>query len=160
MEHNNPYSTNENSYASKGVGNTALGLSIGALAGELLGGGLGNILGGGRGGCSENNCVNRYELGLQQELASKDTKIALLESNIYTDTKITEAYKELNSKISCLEGQIAQQAVYNATVNGTMSCLQGQISQLMGLTKLVVPNSSICPGWGEVTTTIATSTTT
>jgi hypothetical protein len=28
-------------------------------------------------------------------------------------------------------------------------------SQLMGLTKLVVPNGSICPGWGNVTITPA-----
>jgi hypothetical protein len=31
--------------------------------------------------------------------------------------------------------------------------MQGQIGQLFGLTKLVVPNSSICPGYGNVTIT-------
>ena len=33
-------------------------------------------------------------------------------------------------------------------------------SRLMGLTKLVVPNTSVCPGWGNVTITPATTTTT
>ena len=42
--------------------------------------------------------------------------------------------------------------------------MQGQIQQLFGLTKLVVPNSSVCPGFGAVkvvpdTTTTATGTT-
>ena len=39
----------EHNVASKGLGGTALGLSIGALGSMLLGGGLGGILGGGTG---------------------------------------------------------------------------------------------------------------
>jgi hypothetical protein len=38
--------------------------------------------------------------------------------------------------------------------------MQGQIGQLFGLTKLVVPNNSVCPGWGNVTITPSTTTTT
>ena len=34
--------------------------------------------------------------------------------------------------------------------------LQGQVAQLFALTKLVVPNPSVCPGWGEVTITPTT----
>lgn len=37
----------ENNYASKGVAGTALGIGIGALGAELLGGNLGNLFGGG-----------------------------------------------------------------------------------------------------------------
>jgi hypothetical protein len=33
--------------------------------------------------------------------------------------------------------------------------MQSQIAQLMGLTKLAVPNTSVCPGWGNVTITPA-----
>ena len=40
-------------FASRGVGNTALGLSIGALGVELLRGGLGNVLGGITGNSSQ-----------------------------------------------------------------------------------------------------------
>ena len=36
--------------------------------------------------------------------------------------------------------------------------IEGQIAQLQSLTKLIVPNSSCCPGWGEVTVKPATTT--
>ena len=52
------------------------------------------------------------------------------------------------------------QAVYNGTNTAAVACLQGQVAQLQGLTKLVVPNSSCCPGWGEVKVTPVTTTTT
>ena len=148
----------ENRYASRGVGGSGLGLGIAGTALGLLNGGLGNILGNGN-CCSEDHYVNRYELGLQQELAAKDSKIALLESNIYVDSKIADVYERLNTKIGGLEAQICQQAVYNATNTATVNCMAGQIATLMSLTKTVVPNSSICPGWGNVTVTPSTTTT-
>ena len=143
----------ENKYASKGVAGTALGIGIGALGLEVLRGNLGGILGGGGGCCNEDHVVNRYELSMQQELAAKDSKIALLESNIYVDTKIADVYERLNGKIANVEAAINAQAVYNATNTATISCIQGQVVQLMGLVKVVVPNSSICPGWTTTTTT-------
>lgn len=39
-----------------------------------------------------------------------------------------------------------------------MSCMQQSIAQLQTLTKVVVPNTSVCPGWGNVTITPATTT--
>lgn len=144
-------------YASRGVAGSGLGLGIaGTALGLLNNGGLGNLFGG-NGGCSEDHYVNRYELGLQQELAAKDSKIGLLESNIYTDSKIADVYERLNNKIGVLEGQICQQNVYNATNTATINCMSGQIAQLMSLTKLVIPNTSVCPGWGNVTVTPATT---
>ena len=149
----------ENRYASKGIAGSGLGLGIaGTALGLLNGGGLGNWLGNGN-CCSEDHYVNRYELGLQQEVAAKDSKIALLESNIYVDSKIADVYERLNTKIGGLESQICQQAVYNATNTATVNCMAGQIATLMSLTKTVVPNSSICPGWGNVTVTPSTTTT-
>jgi hypothetical protein len=170
MEYENKH---EHEGASKGVAGTALGLSIGALGATLFPGILGNFGGarngvgdmgaalgvmaalnnGARSGCSEDHCVNRYELGLQNEIAAKDSKIALLESNIYVDSKIADVYERLNGKIGCLEAQMAEQRVYNATLNGTVACIQGQIAQLASLTKLVIPNASVCPGWTTTTTT-------
>lgn len=149
-------------YASRGVANTGLGLGIAGTALGLLNGGLG-LLGGmnAMGGCCpQNAAVNRYEVTLLQENNAKDAKIALLEADKYTDQKLTEVYKDLNGQISNLQIQISQQAVYNATVNGTLSCMQQQIAALQSLTKLVVPNTSVCPGWGNVTVTPATTTTT
>ena len=161
MDYENQYS---NQFASKnvtGIAGTALGLGAGALGLQLLGGNLGGLLGTNcNSGCSEDHYVNRYELGLQQELAAKDSKIGLLESNIYTDSKIADVYERLNNKIGVLEGQICQQNVYNATNTATINCMSGQIAQLMSLTKLVVPNTSVCPGWGNVTVTPATAPTT
>jgi hypothetical protein len=151
----------ENKYASKGVGGTGLGLGIAGTALGLMAGGLnGTGLFNANGGCSENHCVNRYELGLQNEIAAKDSKIALLESNIYVDSKIADVYERLNTKIGGIEAQICQQAVYNATNTAAVNCMNGQIAQLMSLTKLVVPNTSVCPGWGNVTVAPAAASTT
>lgn len=148
-------------FASKGVAGSGLGLGIAGTALGVLNGGLGNILGGfgNNNGCSENNYVNRYELGLENKIVAKDTEIALLKSNIYTDQKISEVYERLNLKIAGVEAAVNTQAVVNASMTSTISCMQGQIAQLQGLTKLVVPNTSVCPGWGNVTITPSTTTT-
>lgn len=142
-----------------GIAGTALGLLNGSgngLLSGLFGGNCNNNC-----GCSENMLVNRYEMSMQQQLASKDAKIGLLESNIYTDQKIADVYERLNIKIQAnKDAQDAvnlQQAVYNGTNTAALNCMQGQIAQLYSLTKLVVPNSSICPGWGNVTIAPATT---
>jgi hypothetical protein len=145
-------------FASKGWAslNTVLG-SIGTAGTTGI---LGNLFGGGNGGCGDNCYVNRYEAKTQQELAAKDSKIALLESTIHTDGKIADVYERLNIKIGALENQLCEQKVYNATQTATMNCIAGQVNALLGLTKLIVPNSSICPAWGNVTVTPATTTAT
>ena len=154
-------------FASKGVANTGLGLGIAGTAGWLLNGGLSNIFGGG--GIGGN--VSRYDLGMAQELAAKDGEIAVLKSEKYTDEKLVDVYKDLNGQINALSAQMQankdeqyqvnmQQAVYNGTNTATIGCLQNQVAQLMALTKLVVPNASICPGWGNVTVAPETGTTT
>lgn len=140
------------------VGGLTTGI-IGSALGLLNNGNLGGILGGGD-RCSEDHYVNRYEMNLQNQLAAKDSRISLLESNIYVDSKIADVYERLNTKIAGVEAQIGAQAVYNATNTAALNCMQGQIATLMGLTKTVVPNSSICPGWGNVTVTPSTTTTT
>lgn len=155
MEFNNEYST-LNGKGNLGVTLGAIGVGLGVLNGGL--GGLSNVLGG-RATCSEDHYVNRYEIAMQNEIAAKDSKIALLESNIYVDGKIADVYERLNNKIGCIEGQIAQQGIYNATNTATLNCISGQIAQLMSLTKLVIPNGSVCPGWGDVTVTPTTTTT-
>ncbi len=150
----------DNKYGSKGMTGTALGIAIGSGVISLLNGNGLNGLFGGNGNCSENHCVNRYELGLQQEIAKKDSQIGLLESNIYTDNKIADVYERLNTKIGAVEAQICQQNVYNATLNSAIGCIQTQIAQLQGLTKVVVPNTSVCPGWGDVTVSVTPTTAT
>lgn len=164
----------ESSVTGQGQGNlnTVLG-SLGTAsffglnAGNVLGG-LGNNCGNGwnRNGCGyspQDTPITRYEAAMLQELGAKDSKIALLESNIYTDQKLADIYERLSAKINAnKEAQDAvnmQQAVYNGANTAALNCMQGQIAQLFSLTKLIVPNGSVCPGWGNVTITPATTTT-
>lgn len=144
--------------ASKGAANTGLGLGIAGTALGLLNGGLGGILGGAN---AENMAVNRYELRLNQEIAAKDAEIGLLKADKYTDMKISDTYAVLEKRIREVEDaqnkMNLEQAVYNGTNTAAMSCMQSQIAQLMALTKLVVPNGSVCPGWGNVTVAPATT---
>lgn len=158
----------EHHVTGQGQGNyNTVGASLGIAS--FLGINANGILGGlGRNnGCNcpnpQDTPVSRYEAAMMQELASKDGKIALLESNIYTDSKIADVYERLNTKIGAVEKAQNDinmaQAVYNGVNTAAVECLKGQITQLMGLTKLVVPNGSVCPGWGNVTVTPATTTT-
>lgn len=153
----------EMEYANKGVAGAGLGLGIAGTALGLMAGGLNgtglfntgcarNVSGC---GCSEDHVVNRYELGLQQELAAKDSKISLLESNIYVDGKIADVYERLNTKIGVLEHELCDQRVYNATNTATVSCLQQQIATLAALTKVVVPITNVCPQPAVATTPAA-----
>ena len=137
----------ENKFASKGVAGAGLGLGIAGTALGLMAGngGLGNLFGTGNCGCNEDHLVNRYELGLQQEISAKDNRISLLESNIYVDTKIADVYERLNTKIGAVEAELCQQRVFNATNTSAIGCLNAQIAQLMALTKTVIPADNICP---------------
>ena len=165
----------EHSVTSQGQGalNTVLG---GLGTASFFGVNAGNVLNGfGRNG----NCapmeapVSRYDLGMAQELGAKDSKIALLEAQIYTDQqtdkKIGEAITFVRGEMKELAAEVRanknaqdainmQQAVYNGVNTATIECVKNQVAQLMGLTKLIVPNGSICPGWGNVTVTPATTT--
>ena len=107
-------------FASKGVAGSGLGLGIAGTALGLLNGGLGNILNTGT-GCnySNNQFINRYELEMENKIVSKDSEIALLKSNIYTDQKIADVYERLNVKINGVESAINTQADVNATMTGT-----------------------------------------
>jgi hypothetical protein len=145
-------------YASKGVAGSGLGLGIAGTALGLLNGGLNGILGGGNCGCSENHMVNRYELAQESRISKLESEIALRDANIYNDGKILELYKYIDGKLEGVNATLATQAVFNATQTATIGCMQGQIAQLQGLTKLVVPNTSVCPGWGNVTITPSTTT--
>ena len=149
----------ETEFAKKGVAGTALGLSIGSLGWQALNKGvLGGIFGGGNCACSENMPVTRFELEQQNTIAAKDMEIAYLKGREEAKNDSLQLYQYVDGRLRGIEAQISQQAVYNATCNATLACLQGQVATLMGLTKTVVPNTSICPGWGNVTVTPVTTT--
>ena len=148
----------ENKYGSKGVSGAGLGLGIAGTALGLLNGGLNGILGG-NAACAENHMVSRYEASQAARIAELETEVKLRDSNIYTDGKILELYKYVDGKFAGVEAAICNQNVYNATNTAAINCINGQVAQLMSLTKLVVPNGSICPGWGNVTVTTTPTTT-
>lgn len=54
----------------------------------------------------------------------------------------------------------AGQGVINATQTAQIACLEKQVNMLYGLTKLVVPNSNVSPGWGPVDVAAVASTAT
>jgi hypothetical protein len=144
----------ENKYASKGVAGTALGLGIGALGVEVLRGGLGGILGNG-GGHGEEHLVNRFEAAQQARIAELETEVKLRDANTYTLGEVGKLRDYMESRLGVIEREICDQRTYNAVNTATISCIQGQIATLMGLTKVVIPNASICPGYGNVTVTPA-----
>ena len=163
-------------FASKGVAGSGLGLGIAGTALGLLNG-LGGMAGlaanaagcNSCGGCcSENTPVSRYEMNQAQTIAAKDAEIGLLKADKYTDQKLSEVPAYLMGQIKDLSNEVRankdeqagvnmQQAVYNATNTAAISCLQNQVAALQGLTKLVIPNSSVCPGWGAVKVTPETA---
>lgn len=107
--------------------NTVLGAvgTYGTLGGFNGNGGLlGNLFGWNRGnyGCSPADmAVTRYEMAMQNELAQKDSKIALLEANIFTDTKIADVFEKLSARINAAEAVLAQQAVRNQAFNDALA---------------------------------------
>lgn len=129
-------------YASRGVANAGLttgiiGTSLGALASV---GGVAGLLGfGGHNASSDpgDRPVTRYEMELFQQINAKDNEITKLEAERYAD-----------AKADGLQAQITQQAVWTAGATATMGFMGQQIAQLYGITKLVVPNGNIAPGWG------------
>ena len=114
---------------------------------------------------SDDHFVNRYEMNLVRELQNKDTALAISESEKYTDKKMVEVYNALNAQDKAIRADefrdfTDQQSTYNGVNTATLGCMKNQIDQLLGLTKLVIPNGSICPGWGAVEVKPATTTTT
>lgn len=148
-------------YASKGVAGAALGTGIAGLSLGVLNslGGLGSAVGmfgprmtvadtaaiGRACACSEDHLVNRYEAGQAARIAELETEVKLRDANTYTDQKILATYQYIDSKLEGINAQICQQNVYNATNNATLNCLAQQVAVLQGLTKTVIPKSSICP---------------
>lgn len=164
-------------YASKGVAGAGLGTGIAGLSLGVLNslGGLGAVAMNNRSccapACSENTPVSRYELEQSQTIAAKDAEIGLLKADKYTDQKIVEATAYLMGQIKDLENEVRknkddqtavnmQQVAYNATNTATIGCLQNQVAALQAMTKLVIPNTSVCPGWGDVKVSVVPASTT
>lgn len=153
----------EMTYASKGVAGSGLGLGIAGTALGLLNGGLGNLLGGWGANNAyyshENMPINRYEATQQARISELETEVKLRDANFYTLGEMGKLREYVDSKFARVEKEICDQKVYNTANTATINCIANQVNQLMGLTKIVVPNSSICPGWGDVTVSVTPATT-
>ena len=162
-------------FASKGVAGAGLGLGIAGTALGVMNGGLGNLLGGfgnGWGGwnngcgapviaaCDSDRLINRYEAEQSARIAQLETEVKLRDANTYTDQKLNDFRNYVERKFDHVEHELCDQRAFNAGIMGKVGCIGDQVSELMGLTKRVVPNGSICPGWGDVTVSITPSTTT
>lgn len=119
-----------------------IGASLGIAS--FLGLNAGNILGNGglfgnrnvncNGGCSPADMpVTRYELAMQQEIASKDSKIALLEANTYNDSKTLELYRYIDGKLNDINANLAAQAVRNQAFNDALQATDFKFTQAIAL---------------------------
>ena len=152
------------------------GIAIGGLVTGIIGTSLGALMTAGNLGVGnarnaqpcersahpnfEGPMVNRYELALQSEIEALRTEVKLRDANAFTMGEMGKLRDYVDSRFSSVERELCDQRVYNATNIATVNCISGQVAQLMALTKLVVPNSSICPGWGAVTVTTTPAATT
>jgi hypothetical protein len=79
-------------------------------------------------------CVNRYELGLQQQLAQKDSLIALRDANTYVDQKLLQLYQYMDGRNREQEAINTQQAVLNQAnkdsfqmVSERLACVKNEL---------------------------------
>lgn len=135
----------EATYASKGVAGAGLGLGIAGTALALLqGGGLGGLFGGW--GCNGGTAV-AGGMGLAA-LAEKDAKIAELRAELDTDRKLVQVWDNLNTKREATDKEVS-------ILKAKCDYLQYVLGSI---TKVVVPNDAVCPGWGSVTIATAAGT--
>ena len=124
-------------YASNGKANAALTTGIIGTAGVGLGL-LGNLLSGGWGAnpaaaavaagtCSENMPVTRYELDREQQLAQKDSEIALLKANTYNDQKMLEMYGYIDGQLKDVREALCKQAVHNQRTEDSFTLVKQDV---------------------------------
>lgn len=136
-----PYVNNDDkSYASSGVGTTALVLSSVATAAVtgLIGGG--NGLGGLFGGNNQNPANNAT-----YQLAQKDNEIAQLRAQQYSDNKdavISERLSKIDARVIALE---TAAPLREQVIMGGLSNLAEKVN---GIVRYCVPNYALNPGYG------------
>lgn len=142
-------------YASKGVAGAGLGTGIAGMAlGVInsLGGlaGLGGMFNNrasdcgndmlsamvladfmrGRGAVpcgSDCDPITQREMRLVQEIAAKDSQIALRDANTHGDQKALEMYKYVDERLRAIEAQLSQQAVNNQATKDSFQLLQERL---------------------------------
>lgn len=133
-------------YSSNAKGN--LGVTLGAVGtglGLLDGGAslLGRMLGGNPVNANPGDKpVTRYEMDLIKETFDQKIENSYLKGQLETSAKFEGVQK-----------QFAEQLAFNATVSANTSAIAAQTAELKNklnsFTKVVVPNDSVAPGWGN-----------
>lgn len=135
-------------YASKGVAGTGLGLGIAGTTLALLGTHLFGGFSGNQGGY-----VTKDELNYVQEIAKKDSEIALLQSEQNTEVKIADVYERVMTRVNADQRAQADwnasQSVINAQMSGAIATntnsIAGLTNTINNLTKTVIPANNVCP---------------
>lgn len=86
--------------------------------------GRGGRYGDGGNCCSDNVLVNRYELNLQQQIAEKDSQIALRDANTYSDQKSLALYQYVDGRLRDIESKICNQEVENQAVRDSFQLVR------------------------------------
>lgn len=113
-------------FATRGVGNTGLGLGIAGTALGLLNGNGNGIFGGLFGSCNNpaNMAVTRYDAEKDAKLAQKDAEIGLLKSNTFTDQKSLELYAYINNQLTEIRNELCKQQVHNQRTEDSFAMAQ------------------------------------
>lgn len=113
-------------------GSLGIASFLGLNANNILGGG--GIFGRGGGYPSPVDMpVTRYELGMEQQIAAKDSEIALLKANTYQDQKLLEVYRYFDGKVAEINANLAAQAVKNQAVNDALAATDFKFTQAIAL---------------------------
>ena len=77
--------------------------------------------------CSENMRVTRYELDREQQLAAKDSEIALLKANTYNDQKMLEMYGYIDGQLKDIRDTLCKQAVHNQRTEDSFTLVKQDV---------------------------------
>ena len=80
--------------------------------------------------CSENMPVSRYELDREQQLAAKDSEIALLKANTYNDQKMLEMYGYLDGQLKDIRDTLCKQAVHNQRTEDSFTLVKQDVESV------------------------------
>ena len=150
--------------ASAGVGGAGLGLGIAGTALGLLNSNGSGILSGLFGGGSNQANVLMSDLAREKaERFAEKTGSEIYNALFAQYKELAQATTGIDKRVAALEvaGPLREQLV-NQRIDCCCSQAAAGLASLQAtvasITKTVIPNSSVCPGWGNVTITPATTT--
>lgn len=145
---------------SAGVGGAGLGLGIAGTALGLLNSNGGNILGGLFGGGNQTTTLMSELAREKAERFAEKTGSEIYNAMFSQYKELAQATTNIDKRVAALEvaGPLREQLV-NQRIDCCCSQMSAGLAALQNvvnsITKTVVPNSSVCPGWGNVTITPA-----